>query len=98
MGVHPAAGLAALSNVNGNTHGAGALDLGEGDVEVGVDTFLSTLGQTYGVVASNLSPEGDDSVDDSNEAAIARIVQNASVRSFGGRNLKLDVLRSSINL
>ena len=98
MGVHPAAGLAALSNINGNTHGAGALDLGEGDVEVGVDTFLSTLGHTYGVVASNLSPEGNGSVDDSNEAVIARIVQNASLRSFGGRNLKLDVLRSSINL
>jgi trafficking protein particle complex subunit 9 len=97
MGVHPAAGLAALSNVNGNTNGAGALDLSEGDVEVGVDTFLSSLGQTYGVVTSKLNPEGDDSVDDSNEAAIARIFQNASVRSFGGRNLKLDVLRSSIN-
>jgi trafficking protein particle complex subunit 9 len=97
MGVHPAAGLAALSNVNGNTNGAGALDLAEGDVEVGVDTFLGSLGQAYGVVASNLSAAEDDPIDDSNEATIARIVQNASVRSFGGRNLKLDVLRSCIN-
>jgi trafficking protein particle complex subunit 9 len=97
MGVHPAAGLAALSNVNGNTNGAGALDLGEGDVEVGVDAFLGSLGQAYGVVASKLSAAEDDSIDDSNEATIARIVQNASIRSFGGRNLKLDVLRSCIN-
>lgn len=97
MGVHPAAGLAALSSVNGNINGAGALDLGEGDVETGVDTFLSLLGQTYGVVASKLDPGEDDSIDDSNEATIARIMQNASVRSFGGRNLKLDVLRSCIN-
>jgi hypothetical protein len=97
MGVHPAAGLAALSAVNGSTNGAGALDLGEGDVETGVDIFLSSLGQTYGVVASKLTPGEDGSIDDSNEATIARIVQNASVRSFGGRNLKLDVLRSCIN-
>lgn len=97
MGVHPAAGLAALSNVNGNTNGAGALDLGEGDVEVGIDTFLDSLGQAYGVVASKLTAMGDESIDDSNEATIVRIVQNASIRAFGGRNLKLDVLRSCIN-
>ncbi|PMD43074.1 Trs120-domain-containing protein [Hyaloscypha variabilis F] len=95
MGVHPAAGLAALSNVNGNTNGAQALDLSEGDVEAGVDTFLESLGHAYGVVASKFV--GEESIDDSNEAIVARIVQDASVRSFGGRNMKLDVLRSCIN-
>ncbi|KAG4436993.1 hypothetical protein IFR05_007531 [Cadophora sp. M221] len=98
MGVHPAAGLAALSSVNGNANGAGALDLGEGDVEAGVDTFLGSLGQIYGVVTSKASTGDDGVVDDSDEAAIERILHNASVRSFGGQNLKMDVLRSCINI
>ncbi|TVY12813.1 Transport protein particle subunit [Lachnellula arida] len=97
MGVHPAAGLAALNSINGSTHGAGALDLGEGDVENGVDSFLGLLGQTYGVVSSVESSGETESHDDSNEAAIARIVKNATVRAFGGQNLKMDVLRSCIN-
>ncbi|KAH8682971.1 TRAPP II complex [Tricladium varicosporioides] len=96
MGVHPAAGLAALNSVNGN--GASALDLGEGDVENGVDSFLGLLSQTYGVVSSVSNPSNLENQDDSNDAAIARIMENATVRSFGGRNLKLDVLRSCINL
>jgi trafficking protein particle complex subunit 9 len=98
MGVHPAAGLAALSAGNGNTNGAGTLDLGEGDVENGVDAFLGLLSQTYGVVTSQSNPGQNESFDDSDEAAIARIVQNAAIRSFGGQNLKMDILRSCINL
>lgn len=98
MGVHPAAGLAALNSINGNTSGAGALDLGEGDIENGVDSFLGLLCQTYGVVSSHSSPGQDSLPDDSNEGAIARIVQNATVRAFGGQSLKMDVLRSCINL
>ncbi len=98
MGVHPAAGLAALNTMNGSSHGAGALDLGEGDIESGVDTFLGLLGRTYGVVASTSKPPQDGSVDDSNEAAIERIMQTAAMRSFGGHSLKMDVLRSCINL
>lgn len=98
MGVHPAAGLAALTSVNGNANGAGALDLGEGDVEAGVDTFLGLLGQIYGVVTSKTSRSDEGLVDDSDEAAIERILHNANVRSFGGQNLKMDVLRSCINI
>jgi hypothetical protein len=98
MGVHPAAGLAALNSVNGNAKGAGALDLGEGDVENGVDTFLGLLSQTYGVVSSKSIVDQEESFDDSNEGTVARIIQSASIRSFGGKNLKMDVLRSCINL
>ncbi|KAE8450136.1 hypothetical protein EG329_006917 [Mollisiaceae sp. DMI_Dod_QoI] len=94
MGVHPAAGLAALNSVNGSSNGAGALDLGEGDIETGVDSFLGSLGKIYGVVASTTS----DTAEDSNEAAIARILNDASIRSFGGQNLKMNVLRSCINI
>jgi hypothetical protein len=98
MGVHPAAGLAALNSINGSTSGAGALDLGEGDIENGVDSFLGLLSKTYGVVSSQGGPGQNDSPDDSNEGAIARIVQHATTRAFGGQNLKMDVLRSCINL
>ncbi|EPE29881.1 hypothetical protein GLAREA_01041 [Glarea lozoyensis ATCC 20868] len=97
MGVHPAAGLAAINSLNGTNNGAGALDLGEGDVEMGVDKFLGLLTSTYGVVASELNSDAV-AQDDSDEAAIARIVQNANTRYFGGRNLKMDVLRSCINI
>jgi hypothetical protein len=98
MGVHPAAGLAAVSAVNGNTNGAAALDLGEGDIENGVDAFLSLLSQTYGVVTSRTNPGQANPMDDTDEGAITRIIHNATVRSFGGQNLKMDVLRSCINL
>ncbi|KAL2067789.1 hypothetical protein VTL71DRAFT_15885 [Oculimacula yallundae] len=98
MGVHPAAGLAALSSVNGNANGAGALDLGEGDVEAGVDTFLGLLGQIYGVVTSKSNKGDNGLIDDSDEAAIERILHDASVRAFGGQSLKMDVLRSCINI
>lgn len=93
MGVHPAAGLAALAASNGNTNGAGGLDLGEGDIENGVDAFLGLLSQVYGVVTSKT-----DSIDDTDEGVIARITHDAIIRAFGGQNLKMDVLRSCINL
>ncbi|KAA8563930.1 hypothetical protein EYC84_011936 [Monilinia fructicola] len=95
MGVHPAAGLAALS-ANGNTNGAGALELGEGDMENGVDAFLGLLGQTYGVVASRAIDE--EVFDDSDEATILRILEDSSTRSFGSQALKMEILRSCINL
>jgi len=98
MGVHPAAGLAALASTNGNTNAAGALDLSEGDVENGVDAFLGLLNQTYGVVTTKSNPGQTEVFDDSDEAAIARIIHDATVRNFGGQSLKMDVLRSCINL
>ena len=98
MGVHPAAGLAAITSTNVNTTGAGALDLGEGDVESGVDSFLGLVNQIYGVVASKPNSGRGGGSDDSDESAIARIVQTADIRSFGGQILKMDILRSCINL
>jgi len=50
MGVHPAAGLTALNAINGHSSGAGALDLGESDVETGIGDFLDMLCRVYGVV------------------------------------------------
>ncbi len=104
MGIHPAAGLAALSQLNGNRNGAGALDLGEGDVEAGLDNLLSLLGRTYGVVSFQSSKLDENkrastpALDDSDEAVVARILENAASRQFGGKTLKMNVLRACINL
>lgn len=98
MGVHPAAGLATLASSNGNINGASALDLGEGDVENGVDSFLGLLSQVYGVVISGATSQQVDNSNDTDESAIARVIHDASVRSFGGLTLKMDILWSCINL
>ncbi|KFY99708.1 hypothetical protein V498_00562, partial [Pseudogymnoascus sp. VKM F-4517 (FW-2822)] len=101
MGIHPAAGLAALSHINGNTTGAGALDLGEGDVESGMDALLGLVGKTYGVVGFPSSPSdgtknGAKTCDDSDEAVVARIMENTAARQFGGKSMKMNVLRACI--
>ncbi|KAI9822252.1 MAG: hypothetical protein M1832_003075 [Thelocarpon impressellum] len=113
MGVHPAAGLAALNAVGGGA-GAGALDLGQGDVEHGLVDLLGVLGRTYGVVAATAprtDPTDTDAAGfddsqaasqrldgDSDEAVVARILQDATLRSFGSHALKLNILRHCINL
>jgi hypothetical protein len=106
MGVHPAAGLAALNSTNGFSTGAAALDLGEGDVESGIDGLLGLIGRIYGVVSfdppsadpTNYNSIDHDAHDDSDEAIISRAVQNASIRAFGGQNMKINVLRACIDL
>lgn len=103
MGIHPAAGLAALNAANGSTNGAGALELSEGDVENGIDELLSLMGRLYGVVSFEISPttfqnESQNKLDESDEATISRIMHNATMRAFGGQNVKMNVLRACINL
>jgi hypothetical protein len=97
MGIHPAAGLAGVVAVNDNTNGAAALDLGEGDIENGVENFLGLLSDTYGIVTYRPIASHAEPIDDSDEGSIARIIRNATLRSFGNQNLKMDVLRSCIN-
>jgi hypothetical protein len=104
MGIHPAAGLAALNAVNGTVGGAGAFELGEGDIEKGVDDLLSLMCRIYGTVSFESSTARTaervigGGFDDSDEATASRILNNATLRSFGGRNLKMNVLRACINL
>ncbi|KAK4177201.1 TRAPP II complex [Triangularia setosa] len=52
VGIHPAAGLVGLNGMNGQGggSGAGALDLAEGDIEHGIESFLGVLLKTYGIV------------------------------------------------
>lgn len=109
MGVHPAAGLAALNMVGGSVSGAGALNLGEGEVENGIDEFLGLLGKIYGIPYSKgaapdvtMSNIGGHSVggptnDESSQGVVDAILRISSLRSFGSLGLKLEILRMCLN-
>ncbi|KAI0470812.1 Trs120-domain-containing protein [Xylariaceae sp. FL0804] len=101
VGIHPAAGLVALNAVNGHGNGAGALELGEGDIEHGIDAFLGALCRIYGVVdfqGPNKAPLADGSASsDTDASVIARIQSQSSARHFGMQNAKLNILRACIN-
>ncbi|KAF1970206.1 Trs120-domain-containing protein [Bimuria novae-zelandiae CBS 107.79] len=108
MGVHPAAGLAALNLAGGSSSGAGALHLGEGEVENGIDEFLGLLGRVYGIpdtratfdstALPSLAKEGSEpAASESSRKAVQEILRVASLRSFGSLGLKLDILRMCIN-
>ncbi|KAH7033336.1 hypercellular protein A [Microdochium trichocladiopsis] len=100
VGIHPAAGLAALNAVSGHGNGSAALDLGEGDIEHGIDAFLGILCKIYGVV--EFDPTGDMStkegdLKDSDDQIRKRIESQAASRSFGFQHVKLNILRACIN-
>lgn len=102
VGIHPAAGLVALNAVNGHTNGAGALELGEGDIEYGVDAFLGLLCKTYGVVSFNESAQKSKTADaasalDTDSNVISRIQDQSAVRHFGIHNVKTNILRACIH-
>jgi hypothetical protein len=109
MGVHPAAGLAALNMVSGGASSAGALNLGEGEVERGIDEFLGLLGRIYGIPASKEAIPGHKGIFSANgesralssretrESVITDILKTSSLRAFGSVGLKLEVLRMCLN-
>ncbi|KAL7625112.1 hypothetical protein AAE478_004326 [Parahypoxylon ruwenzoriense] len=101
VGIHPAAGLVALNAANGHGNGAGALELGEGDIEHGIDAFLGLLCKVYGVVSFDgavRESSGDSSrIGDTDESVISRIQDQSSDRYFGFKNIKLNILRACIN-
>ncbi|EGY18060.1 hypothetical protein VD0002_g7415 [Verticillium dahliae] len=95
VGIHPAAGLVALNAAHGRSNGAMALELGEGDVEQGVDAFLGMLCRSYGVVGYEMhKPSAETAQED---AALARIQGQAAARFFGFPGIKLNILRACIN-
>lgn len=102
VGIHPAAGLVALNNINGHSNGA-VLQLAESDIEHGIDAFLDLICKTYGVVAydmplgSNLAGNGEPVDQDSDAACLRRIQKQAAARLYGVRQLKLNILRACIN-
>lgn len=104
MGVHPAAGLAALNMVGGHPSGAGALNLGEAEVESGIDEFLGLLGRIYGIPNSkgsffDMPASGilDSSHDATSQRMIDHILKISTLKSFGSLSLKLEVLRMCLN-
>lgn len=109
MGVHPAAGLAALNMVSGGASSAGALNLGEGEVESGIDEFLRLLGRIYGVPASRttipqpsrtFAPRSRADLPpnmETSNSVISDILKTSSLRAFGSVGLKLEILRMCLN-
>ncbi|KAF2810649.1 hypercellular protein-like protein HypA [Mytilinidion resinicola] len=111
MGVHPAAGLAALNMASGGSSGAGSINLGDGEVESGIDAFLGLLCEIYGIpdqrTASSGTPghpsvtNGSTHQDQCNfngdDTSLKRLLHASSMRSFGNLNLKLDILRMCID-
>ncbi|KAK2032078.1 Trs120-domain-containing protein [Colletotrichum zoysiae] len=100
MGIHPAAGLVALNAANGHSNSAVALELGEGDVEQGIEAFLALLCKSYGIVGFDMKRQPSDdtmSTEDSDTAVIDRIRGQAVARFFGFTSVKLNILRACIN-
>lgn len=101
VGIHPAAGLVALAAADGHRKPAGsvALELQEGDIEQGIESFLAILCKTYGIVdydPSNGSIAKEEDVTSSAET-VSRIRKQTAARFFGFPSVKLSVLRACIN-
>ncbi|KAK4193103.1 TRAPP II complex [Podospora australis] len=102
VGIHPAAGLVGLNGMNGQgngTSGAGALDLADGDIEEGIESFLGLLLKTYGIVGDVGTPSSTEDVakENSDSEILARIQRQSAARSFGMPDVKLNILRTCIN-
>lgn len=101
MGIHPAAGLVSLAASGGTGTGAMALDLGDADIEQGIEALLGLLCRSYGIVsfdmAKKVTADSTKDVDDSDEAVITRILGQSSARFFGFPEVKLNILRACIN-
>ncbi|CAH0058914.1 unnamed protein product [Clonostachys solani] len=99
-GIHPAAGLISHTAA-GNQNNGTALDLGEGDMEKGIEAFLDMLCKSYAVIGFERSPsKSEDSTEtgpDTDEAIIARIQKQASTRFYGFEGIKMNILRACIN-
>ncbi|UNI18633.1 hypothetical protein JDV02_004888 [Purpureocillium takamizusanense] len=100
-GVHPAAGLVSLAPGRDRNSAAVALDLGEGDIEQGLEAFLDLLCRSYGVVG--FESQADNAMttsgrpEESDDAIVARILDQSSTRFFGFNSIKLNILRACIN-
>ncbi|PWY71544.1 hypercellular protein HypA [Aspergillus sclerotioniger CBS 115572] len=105
VGVHPAAGLASLSDTAFDIN---ALDLGPGNMEESMRSLLATVGDIYGVQPSSVYewekrrsstagaiepfPEYD-----SITAIVERAFRHTVLDGYGDLNLKIDVLKACIS-
>ncbi|KAF4984241.1 hypothetical protein FZEAL_529 [Fusarium zealandicum] len=100
MGIHPAAGLVSLASGGGSSGGSMALDVGEADIEQGIEALLGLLCKSYGIVTFDLARKvgvNGAKADDSDEAVVARIRGQSAARFFGFPAVKLNILRACIN-
>ena len=100
MGIHPAAGLSALSGGSGSP-----LDLGEGDVESGIMEMLEELCRAYGCLAG-LGDEKKMKEEEQQRAVSSgvmmlqtsvwakAVITEQELRTFGWPALKIQVLRN----
>ncbi|KAM5473108.1 hypothetical protein MauCBS54593_002822 [Microsporum audouinii] len=102
IGIHPAAGLSALSN---SSFDINALDIGPTNMETGLRSILALVGEVYGAklssgrlnYTSRNQKDEHDSEYDSVEATIERTFQNAALDTYGDLGLKIEILKSCIN-
>ncbi|KAJ9666061.1 hypothetical protein H2201_003739 [Coniosporium apollinis] len=110
MGVHPTAGLAEINMASELLGGAKPLNSGQTGSENNIERVLEVVCRTYGIPELDLSTKVDSSdrqVQHSTEpvesdlpsaASLQRLSDLAASRSFGSLNLKLDILRTCIDL
>ncbi|KAF6223349.1 hypothetical protein HO133_000191 [Letharia lupina] len=109
MGVHPAASLASL-NASARAMPSQNSSSASDDSEQGMRHFLSLVCQAYGILPlepiGSIKQKGRDKQSvtpksrqtRANEATVARAIQQASINASGSKYLKLEVLRSCINV
>ncbi|KKA18716.1 Hypercellular protein HypA [Rasamsonia emersonii CBS 393.64] len=103
VGIHPAAGLSSLSDTSFDIN---ALDIGHGNMEASIRALLSMIGETYGVQPSAYHEHKrnrpvsaiSDSDYDSVAAIVERSFRHVTLNGYGDLNLKIDILKASINL
>ena len=101
VGVHPAAGLSALTGAGGGPGGS-PLDLAEGDVEHGIMDLLNNLCRSYGILPRMEFAEDEDNAKRMSTgtamlktAAVTKaVLAEQESRAFGWPALKIHVLRN----
>ncbi|KDB26903.1 hypothetical protein H109_01307 [Trichophyton interdigitale MR816] len=100
IGIHPAAGLSALSNASFDIN---ALDIGPANMEAGLRSVLSLIGGVYGAkltngrINSEWQNDGHGFDCDSIEAIVERTFQNSALDKYGDLALKIEILKYCIN-
>jgi hypothetical protein len=103
-GIHPAAGLSALSGGHGSP-----LDLGEGDVESGILELLEEMCRAYGVLpgfrGENMAEDDELQRPTSSGTLMLKtsvwtkaVIAEQEIRTFGWPALKIQALRSCMSL
>ncbi len=95
MGVHPAASLASLTPMPGTSPATG---LEAPRSEQGLRDFLLLVCQSYGIVLPSPNNSSKPTSSHAAEDSILTVLQQASRNASGPQDLKIDILRSCINI